>query len=69
MRVQIEDHLRTLAEYPPVQVGASFDMSTIVIEFIEKTVAATGQLSIDRRVAMSASLQAPGKQFEKGAKK
>jgi len=31
------DHLKTLAEYPPVQGGKSFDMSNIVQEFINKS--------------------------------
>jgi len=29
-------HLQSLAEYPPVQGGKSFDMSNIVQEFIDK---------------------------------
>ena len=29
-------HLKTLAEYPPVQGGKSFDMSNVVQEFINK---------------------------------
>jgi hypothetical protein len=29
-------HLQTLAEYPPVQGGKSFDMSNVVDEFISK---------------------------------
>ena len=29
-------HLQTLAEYPPVQGGNSFDLSNIVEEFINK---------------------------------
>jgi arylsulfatase len=29
-------HLQTLAEYPPVQGGKSFDMSNVVEEFIKK---------------------------------
>jgi len=28
----IKDHLKTLAEYPPVQGGTSFDMSNVVQE-------------------------------------
>jgi arylsulfatase len=32
----MEEHLRTLAEYPPVQGGASFDMSNIVQEFLQR---------------------------------
>jgi arylsulfatase len=30
-------HLKTLAEYPPVQGGKSFDMSNVVQEFIDKS--------------------------------
>jgi hypothetical protein len=30
-------HLKTLAEYPPVQGGKSFDMSNVVEEFIKKS--------------------------------
>lgn len=29
----IAEHLKTLAEYPPVQGGTSFDMSNIVQDF------------------------------------
>ena len=29
-------HLKSLAEYPPVQGGKSFDMSDVVKEFIDK---------------------------------
>ena len=29
-------HLQSLAEYPPVQGGKSFDMSNVVEEFINK---------------------------------
>jgi arylsulfatase A-like enzyme len=36
MGVLMQQHLQTLAEYPPVQGGASFDMSNVVQEFIEK---------------------------------
>jgi hypothetical protein len=32
----MNQHLKTLAEYPPVQGGKSFDMSNIVDEFINK---------------------------------
>lgn len=32
----IENHLQTLAKYPPVQGGASFDMSNIVAEFLQR---------------------------------
>jgi hypothetical protein len=30
----VEAHLKTLAEYPPVQGGTSFDMSNIVQDFL-----------------------------------
>jgi arylsulfatase A-like enzyme len=43
MSVLIEDHLKTLAKYHPVQGGASFDMSHIVTEFLAKMHAATAQ--------------------------
>ncbi|QDT65980.1 arylsulfatase [Calycomorphotria hydatis] len=33
---QMNLHLKTLAEYPPVQGGKSFDMSNVVDEFIKK---------------------------------
>ena len=29
-------HLKSLAEYPPVQGGKTFDMSNVVDEFIKK---------------------------------
>jgi len=32
----MKNHLKTLAEYPPVQGGKSFDMSNVVQEFIDK---------------------------------
>jgi arylsulfatase A-like enzyme len=32
----MQAHLKTLAEYPPVQGGKSFDMSNVVKEFIDK---------------------------------
>jgi arylsulfatase A-like enzyme len=32
----MNEHLKTLAEYPPVQGGKSFDMSNVVQEFINK---------------------------------
>jgi arylsulfatase len=32
----MNEHLKTLAEFPPVQGGKSFDMSNVVKEFIEK---------------------------------
>lgn len=34
--VMIGEHLQTLAKYPPVQGGASFDMSNMVEDFLEK---------------------------------
>ncbi len=34
---QMREHLQTLAEYPPVQGGTSFNMSNIVQEFLEKS--------------------------------
>jgi len=36
MGTLMEQHLKTLAEYPPVQGGTSFDMSNVVEEFINK---------------------------------
>ncbi|MDB6181213.1 hypothetical protein [Paracoccus fistulariae] len=36
MGVLMNQHLATLAEYPPVQGGTSFDMSNVVGEFLEK---------------------------------
>ncbi len=36
MSVLMEQHLASLAEYPPVQGGASFDMSNVVDEFLNK---------------------------------
>ncbi|WP_240339050.1 sulfatase-like hydrolase/transferase [Novosphingobium sp. BW1] len=36
MGVLMNTHLKTLAEYPPVQGGASFDMSNVVAEFMEQ---------------------------------
>ncbi|MCT4373406.1 arylsulfatase [Yangia mangrovi] len=35
MSVLMGQHLQTLAEYPPVQGGASFDMSNVVADFLE----------------------------------
>lgn len=35
--VLMNKHLQTLAQYPPVQGGASFDMSNVVQEFMEKS--------------------------------
>jgi len=32
----MNEHLKTLAEYPPVQGGKSFDMSNVVEQFINK---------------------------------
>lgn len=32
----IDNHLKTLAEYPPVQGGTSFDMSNVVQEFLKR---------------------------------
>ena len=34
---QMNLHLQTLAEYPPVQGGKSFDMSNVVEEFVQKS--------------------------------
>ncbi|MCB1501933.1 MAG: arylsulfatase [Bauldia sp.] len=36
MNVLIAQHLQTLADYPPVQGGASFDMSNLVQDFLAK---------------------------------
>jgi arylsulfatase len=36
MGVLMTEHLKTLAEYPPVQGGKSFDMSNVVEEFVNK---------------------------------
>jgi arylsulfatase len=36
MSVLMQQHLATLAEYPPVQGGTSFDMSNIVEDFMRK---------------------------------
>jgi len=33
----MQAHLKTLADYPPVQGGSSFDMSNVVQEFINKS--------------------------------
>jgi hypothetical protein len=43
MSVLIEDHLKTLAKYRPLQGGASFDMSNVVSEFLAKAKSATAQ--------------------------
>lgn len=37
MGVLMQQHLQSLAEYPPVQGGKSFDMSNVVEEFIKKS--------------------------------
>jgi arylsulfatase len=37
MGVLMGEHLQSLAEYPPVQGGKSFDMSNVVSEFINKS--------------------------------
>jgi arylsulfatase len=29
-------HLKTLAEYPPVQGGSSFDLSNVVEDFLQR---------------------------------
>ena len=36
MNVLIGEHLQTLAEVPPVEGGASFNMSNLVQDFLEK---------------------------------
>ena len=36
MGVLMGEHLKSLAEYPPVQGGKSFDMSNVVADFINK---------------------------------
>jgi len=36
MNVLIQQHLQSLADYPPVQGGASFDMSNLVQDFLAK---------------------------------
>jgi arylsulfatase len=36
MGVLMQQHLQSLAEFPPVQGGASFDMSNVVEEFINR---------------------------------
>jgi len=35
--VLMTEHLKSLADYPPVQGGASFDMSNVVEDFISKS--------------------------------
>ena len=37
MNELVGEHLKTLAQYPPVQGGTSFDMSNIVEEFMKRT--------------------------------
>jgi arylsulfatase A-like enzyme len=37
MNELVGGHLRTLAQYPPVQEGTSFDMSNVVEEFLKRT--------------------------------
>jgi hypothetical protein len=37
MGLLMADHLKSLAEYPPVQGGKSFDMSNVVEDFIKKS--------------------------------
>ena len=32
----MKEHLQTLAEYPPVQGGKSFDMSNVVEQFMKR---------------------------------
>jgi arylsulfatase len=32
----MQTHLQTLAKYPPVQGGKTFDMSNVVQEFVNK---------------------------------
>ena len=39
----LEEHLKTLAQYPPVQGGTSFDLSNVVGDFLEKARMATSQ--------------------------
>ena len=39
----LEEHLKTLAQYPPVQGGTSFDLSNGVGDFLEKARMATAQ--------------------------
>ncbi|MDG2570542.1 arylsulfatase, partial [Vibrio parahaemolyticus] len=36
MGVLMQQHLKTLADYPPVQGGSSFDMSNVVEQFMSK---------------------------------
>jgi len=35
--VLMEEHLKTLADYPPVQGGTSFDMSNLVQDFLRRS--------------------------------
>jgi arylsulfatase len=39
----IAGHVKTLAKHPPVQGGASFDMSSVVSEFLQKVRTQTAQ--------------------------
>jgi hypothetical protein len=32
----LNDHLKTLAKYPPIQAGAAFNMSNSVAEFLQR---------------------------------
>jgi arylsulfatase A-like enzyme len=36
MSMLIEEHLKSFAKYPPVQGGASFDMSNVVADFLQR---------------------------------
>ena len=38
MNVLVGQHLQTLADYPPVQAGSSFDMSTVVEDFLNRAI-------------------------------
>jgi arylsulfatase len=33
----MREHLQSLAEYPPVQGGKSFDMSNVIEQFIDRS--------------------------------
>jgi hypothetical protein len=37
MNELVGEHLKTLAQYPPVQGGTSFDMSNVVEEFLRRS--------------------------------
>src|SRR4029453_17167140 len=39
----LEEHLKTLGQFPPVQGGTSFDLSNVVGDFLEKARMATAQ--------------------------